>query len=241
MKSNNNGTPPTYVDMNEQAQSPKSLAPATLWLLFNLLLCFILMATFFTLWLMMLQWTRKWIRTTRRQRRRQQLTWKYIYDSDRDKVLTWNNKQYVYPTRKKVNGHWNGIPLQGHWHGSSFMDHSNLPTESKENKRHHHAPATLDAHTSKPQHPQASLPNKRNPTLVTNRTTTPATNTMDATHSDKKKGKQHQQHKQWKQHTRTTQKAKSKQATNTTTWHPQQNSKDTPKDSNRSIKWQPQE
>ena len=121
------------------------------------------------------------------------------------------------------------------------MDHNNLKMETMENTWHHHA-ATSDTHTSKPQLPQASLTNKGHPTLVTNQTTTPATNTMDTTHSDNHKGKQHQQHKQWKQHTWTTQKVKSKQATtNTTTWHPQQNSKDTPKDSNRSIKWQPQE
>ena len=106
------------------------------------------------------------------------------------------------------------------------MDHSNLQTESMENKRHHH--------------PQASLTNKRNPTSITNRTTTPAIDTMAATHSDNQKGKQPQQHTQWKQHTRTTQKVKSKQATNTTTWRPQQNSKDTPRASHRSIKWQPQ-
>ena len=156
------------------------------------------MATFFTPWLMLLQWNRNPILTTRRrrrQRRRRQLTWKYIYDSDRDKVLTWKNKQYVYPTRKKVNGHWKGIPLHGHWHGSSLrqphMNHNNLKMESMENKWHHHA-ATLDTHTSKPQHPQAAPTNKGHPTLATNQTTTPATNTMDTTHSDNQRGKQHQ-------------------------------------------------
>jgi hypothetical protein len=64
MTNSNNGTPPTYVNMNEQAQSPKSTSPALLLLPFNLLLCFILMATFVTSWLMM-QHNR---RTTRRQR-----------------------------------------------------------------------------------------------------------------------------------------------------------------------------
>ena len=120
------------------------------------------------------------------------------------------------PNTKKVNGHWNGIPLDGHWHGRSLrqthMDHNNLNTDSMKNKWHQHA-ATLDTHTSKPQHPQANLIHKGgHPTSVTNRTTTLATNTMDTTYLDNQKGQQHQQCKQWKQYTWTTQKkVKSKQ------------------------------
>jgi hypothetical protein len=61
---------------------------------------------------------------------------------------------------------------------------------------------------------------------------------------DHQRGKQHQhQHQQRKQQNWTTQKEKSPQATTiTNTWRNQQTSrKDTPKDSNRSIQWQPQE
>ena len=67
-------------------------------------------------------------------------------------------------------------------------------------------------------------------TLATNQTTTPATNTMDTTHSDNQRGKQHQhQQQQWKQHTWTTQKVKSNQATtSTTTQHPSKTARKIP-------------
>ena len=124
------------------------------------------------------------------------------------------------------------------------MNHNNLKMESMENKWRHHA-ATLDTrHTGKPQQQKAAPTNKGHPTLATNQTTTPATNTMDTTHLDNERGKQHQhQHQQRTQQNWTTQKEKSPQATTiTNTWRNQQTSKkDTPKDSNRSIQWQPQE
>ena len=266
MKNDYSVTPPTYVDMNDQAQLPKSLARAPLWLpLTLLLLCFILMATFFTSWPRMKR-KRKQIRTTRR---RQQITWKYIYDSDRDKVLTWNNKRYVYTKRKNYNTFpRHAQPLQGHWHSSSFIadnqdnwtkitpkaipdtrgtpqrrtdtDQNNLKMEAMDNKRHHHT-TTLDTHTGKPQHSQASLTNKWNPISATKWKTTTATKTQDMTHSDNPKGKQHQQHKRWTRHIRTKQKGKPKLAANTLSRHPRKKGNDNPKDSKRSIKWHPQE
>jgi hypothetical protein len=66
MTHSNNGTPTTFVNMNEQAQSPTSPAPAILWLPFTLLLCITLIVTFFTSWLMM-QWNHKRMLNTRRQ------------------------------------------------------------------------------------------------------------------------------------------------------------------------------
>ena len=66
MNSNIDGTPLPHVKMNTQAPLPNSLAPATLWLP---QLCFILMATCFTPWLMLLQWNINPILTTRRRRR----------------------------------------------------------------------------------------------------------------------------------------------------------------------------
>jgi hypothetical protein len=227
MKGNNNGTPPTYVSMNDQAQSPTPLTRAPLWLPFTLLLCFILMATFFTSQLF-LKWNCKRIQTTRkRQQRWQQITWKYIYNSDRDKELTWTNKRYVYPKRKNYNTFpQHAQPLQVHWHGISFLvdnqdcwtkntskaipetcgtpprrtntDQRNLNMEAMEIKPHHHA-ATLDTCTSTPQDPQASITNKWNPTSATKwKRTPPATNTTDTTHLDNLKGKQ-QQRRQHKQ------------------------------------------
>jgi hypothetical protein len=268
MRSNTSDTPfPIYAAMNHHAQTPKSLARALLWLPLTLLLCFILMATFFTSWLRMNR-NRKRIQTTRR---RQQNTWKYIYDSDTDKVLTWNNKRFVTPKRKNDNTFpRHAQPFQGHWHGSSFIvDHldnwtkntpkaipdtrgtpqrrtemdNNLKMDAKDNKWHQHTPP-LDTHTGKPPHPQATLTNKWNPTSATTWTaTTPATTTTkDTTHSDNPKGKQHQQHQQRMQHIlRTKQKVKPKLAAKTFTRHPKQNSNNNPRDSHMSSKWHPQE
>jgi hypothetical protein len=45
------------------------------------------------------------------QWQQQQNTWKYIYNPDSNKAATWNNKWYIYSTRKKVHGHWKCIPF----------------------------------------------------------------------------------------------------------------------------------
>jgi hypothetical protein len=61
------------------------------------------------------------------------------------------------------------------------IDKNNLKMQAIDIKWHHHHPATSDIHTGNPRHTKASLTYKRN--------TTPATNMMNMTHSDKPIGK----------------------------------------------------
>ena len=82
---------------------PQMTPHPLIWLPTHPLLCFIIMATFFS-WMRQIH---KRTQTVRRQRHTRQ----YTYDPDCDKVLTWHNKWYVFPTRKKVHGKWHGIPF----------------------------------------------------------------------------------------------------------------------------------
>jgi hypothetical protein len=249
MKGNNNGTPPMY-DM-------------------NLLLCFILLATFFTSRSNKTKRTRERTRTTRQQRRHYPLAkppgtrtkhgkiptaWNLIYDPEKDEILTWTDKririyrrrsrrQFVYLKGKHENTFpRNAQPIKGYWQGSYLIvEHLDHWTNTPT--------ATLDTRRTTQWQLATDTHNLTKAAMEINHhrhTPTSDRHTGNLRHprASLRISKRHTNSATNTMDTTHSDKPKGncppRPATNTLTWHPRQHSKDNPRDSFTSRKWHPQ-
>ena len=151
----------------------------------------------------------------KRQQRQQQNTSKYIYNPDSDKAVTWNNKRYVYSTRKKVRGHWKHIPFPVTTLDTSYSTDDASPSSplhlaTPPSSLHVISALTCNISTLAPQHTRTHL-------------------------------KQHKRQKPRSSHQWTLYQVKPKQVAITFSWHYRQHRhNDNTKDSHTSMKWQHQ-